>query len=535
MPVHPDAVPAEIIPPKGYPGSLVGLLEDGEGAARSVPAPRLGKPRSRRPVDLARRVCLSVWFAPALATAGICLWRMAGLWSDELTSYDVARRSLTQVLGTIRHVDAVHGAYYVLLHLWISAFGTSLTVLRLPGVLSMVGAAVCVSLTAKRLFGRFEGLTAGLVFALIPAVARYATEVRSYALVTFVAALATQLLIRALERSTPGRWCGYAAALWTAALLNLIAVAIVAGHLLGVLAYSHATGTRRVISRYLIATAVAVTGTAPIVYLGHRQAQRQIGSLKAPTLSQLHDVWPQITCSTLGAGVLLLALVAAWQHPVRWGAAAISATAVLPVLTVWVLSQAGTSYFYFARYFMFVVPAWAVLAGVAARSLPGWRGVVAVTLVFGAAVLPDQRQIHRQFSHFWFNYPGDTVSASDYRSAAAYVAHNYQAGDQATYPGRADFAEGITYFLPDRMRMHDILVAQTAAQVDDEFPVLCQNLTACAAAGPQRLWLFVPGKLINNPYASPPAAVSSALKASYHIQATHYVKGITIALLTRGH
>ncbi len=73
----------------------------------------------------------------------------------------------------------MHGAYYVLLHLWISVFGTSLTVLRLPGVLGMVGAAVCVSLTGERLFGRFEGLTAGLVFALIPAVARYATEVRS--------------------------------------------------------------------------------------------------------------------------------------------------------------------------------------------------------------------------------------------------------------------------------------------------------------------------------------------------------------------
>ena len=93
-------------------------------------------------VDLARGLCLSVWFAPALATAAICLWRMARPWSDELTSYDVARRSLAQVVGTIRHVDAVHGAYYVLLHLWISMFGTSLTVLRLPGVLGMVGAAV---------------------------------------------------------------------------------------------------------------------------------------------------------------------------------------------------------------------------------------------------------------------------------------------------------------------------------------------------------------------------------------------------------
>src|SRR6185312_2573237 len=52
----------------------------------------------------------------------------------------------------------------------------------------------------SRLAGARAGLVAGLVFALVPSVSRFAQEVRFYALATLVATLATLLLLRALDR-----------------------------------------------------------------------------------------------------------------------------------------------------------------------------------------------------------------------------------------------------------------------------------------------------------------------------------------------
>ncbi len=129
----------------------------------------------------------------------------------------------------VHNVDAVLGLYYLGLHLWMAVFGDSAAAMRLPSALAMTGAAGIVALTGKRLGGTRAGLISGLIFAVIPSVSRFAQEARPYAFATLFAALATLLLLRAMERPTWLRCC-YALALAAVGASNLIALCVLAVH-----------------------------------------------------------------------------------------------------------------------------------------------------------------------------------------------------------------------------------------------------------------------------------------------------------------
>ena len=94
----------------------------------------------------------------------------------------------------------------------------------------MAAAAACVILAARRLGGARAGLLAGLVFALVPSVSRFAQEIRSYALEVLVATLATVLLLRCLDQPAVRRWAAYGACLAALGYLDLVALAVVTGH-----------------------------------------------------------------------------------------------------------------------------------------------------------------------------------------------------------------------------------------------------------------------------------------------------------------
>lgn len=59
------------------------------------------------------------------------------LWRDELASWNAAIRSTGDLIGMLGHVDAVSGLYYLLLHGWISVFGDSEVMLRMPSAIAM--------------------------------------------------------------------------------------------------------------------------------------------------------------------------------------------------------------------------------------------------------------------------------------------------------------------------------------------------------------------------------------------------------------
>ena len=56
----------------------------------------------------------------------------ATLWRDELASCSFASRSVPELIAAARHAGATQFACYLLLHVWISAFGDSADAMRAP-------------------------------------------------------------------------------------------------------------------------------------------------------------------------------------------------------------------------------------------------------------------------------------------------------------------------------------------------------------------------------------------------------------------
>jgi len=185
----------------------------------------------------------------ALVTGGYRLG-VPPLWRDEAATKAIAGRSVGQIVATMPHDDVVHFAYYLVVHVVIKIFGSSNTALRLPSVLAMAVAAAVTALIAQRLarpggrwYAACTGLLAGVIFAVLPAVIRYAQEARSYAIVTMLAAVATYLLLRALDDGRRGWWAAYGAAVFACGLFNIFGLLILAAHGLTLLAAGRLPGS----------------------------------------------------------------------------------------------------------------------------------------------------------------------------------------------------------------------------------------------------------------------------------------------------
>ncbi len=160
----------------------------------------------------------------------------APLWRDEASTKAVVGRSVSQILALLHHTDAVHGAYYLVMHVAVAILGTTAGALRLPSLAAMAVACAFTAAIGYRLavaagasLARFTGLCAGLVLATAPYMIRYAQEARSYAMVTMFATIATYFLLRALWG---GRrwWVAYGVAVALCGLFNIFGLLILAAH-----------------------------------------------------------------------------------------------------------------------------------------------------------------------------------------------------------------------------------------------------------------------------------------------------------------
>jgi 4-amino-4-deoxy-L-arabinose transferase-like glycosyltransferase len=187
-----------------------------------APAPPADPARPLYPVDLPSieggwRTAAAVGLVLVVA-AGVVLrfWTRSALWLDEALTVDIARQPLHQLHALLRE-DGAPPLYYVLLHFWIRAFGTSnLAVRSLAGVISVATLPVAW-LAGRRLGGRPVAWAVLLLLASAPFAVYYATEARMYSLVMFLTACGFLALDRALRRPRPG---------------NLVAVAAVTAGLL---------------------------------------------------------------------------------------------------------------------------------------------------------------------------------------------------------------------------------------------------------------------------------------------------------------
>src|SRR5947209_7359924 len=111
-------------------------------------------------------------------------------WMDEGLSVGISSHSLAHIPGVLRH-DGSPPLYYLLLHVWMSVFGSSETATH---ALSLVFGTLCVPAGAWvswSLWGRRAGLIAAVLFALNPFITAYSQETRMYTLMALLGLLAT--------------------------------------------------------------------------------------------------------------------------------------------------------------------------------------------------------------------------------------------------------------------------------------------------------------------------------------------------------
>jgi mannosyltransferase len=146
-----------------------------------------------------------------LATLGV-----PSYWLDEYTSLNETHGSLSTVLDSVNHAEGGPPLYLLLLWGWRKVFGDGEIAIRSMSAL-LGTATVPVAFAATReLASRRAGLFAAALAATSPLLIWYSQEVRTYALLVFLAALSFMFFVYALERQE-GTW------LWGWAIFSLLA------------------------------------------------------------------------------------------------------------------------------------------------------------------------------------------------------------------------------------------------------------------------------------------------------------------------
>jgi mannosyltransferase len=267
----------------------------------------------------------------AMAVAG--LWGLArdsAMGNDEVVSRWAALLSLRQLAHLLRHIDAVHGLYYLLLHAWM-AVGTSPEVMRIPSVIAMAAAAGLLAVIGRRLTGSaWAGLFAGLIMALTPAITYYAQTARSYALVFACVLGQTLVLLQAMQTERSGGtrrqvacwWMVYGLLVTLGAYLNEMALLVLAAHAVTVLLARYG---RRALAHWAAASAAGTFLVTPLIWLSTRQ-HAALGVIPRPSPRDLWVLYHDYFGASLVAPLLLavcaaIALLPARGWPLGGGAA----------------------------------------------------------------------------------------------------------------------------------------------------------------------------------------------------------------------
>lgn len=161
----------------------------------AVAGPPLSR-RARRLVLRARAPRVS-WTAVAVAVIALYAAALAlrsralgaPLWMDEGMSVGIASHSLSAIPHLLR-LDGSPPLYYVVLHLWMGAFGSGERAMHALSALFAVLSVPAAFWAGWRLFGRWSGVAAAALAALSPLLGLYADETRMYALLFLLATLA---------------------------------------------------------------------------------------------------------------------------------------------------------------------------------------------------------------------------------------------------------------------------------------------------------------------------------------------------------
>ena len=539
-----------------------------------------GGPPGRGRAVTAGAVRVAPVLIPAVVMVALGLWGLArnsDMGNDEVATRWAAGLSLRQLVHLLRHVDAVHGLYYLLLHCWL-VIGGSPAVIRVPSVLAMAVAVALAALLTRRLTGSgAAGLFAGLVMALTPSISYYAQTARSYALVLACVLGATLALLRALDAELAGtpapwrrsgaggaftsrRWLVYGALMVLAIYLNEMAVLALAAHLVTMLL---ARPGRAALQRWLAASVVAVVIAVPLILLSYTQ-DAAVAWIARPDFASVRTLFRDYFGPSLAVSVLLLlcAVVAVLpeyvppersrpegRRPDREASAA-GAVSVATVATPLLLIPAGLLLaeslvappLYIDRYVLYGEAGAAILAGAGAARVgrwlasrtegdaarAGWRTVPAVlpgivVCILALVLQLGAQRFDRTPASRLFNFGGPSQ----------YIGAHARRGDGVLYLGTL-FRKTELGYPADFRTVTDFGVAQTPMQAgnfrgtDKPFSV-----TGPLMLDYPRIWVIGAGAPSVQLQPLLLAQESQVLQSHFSLAARRHYRGITLTLWVR--
>jgi mannosyltransferase len=450
---------------------------------------------------------LGPWLASGAALL-LGIWQISQLsyTQDEAATLSAVRRPFGSMMSVLGHIDAVHGAYYLIIHLVVK-IGTSETILRLPSVLAIAAAAWFTAAIGRELAEAWTGLACGLLFAVTPITTEYAHDARPFAMVTGLAVLTSYRFVIFVRTGKRQDAVWYGAALAACGFMNIFGMLLIAGHAATLVASPVRADRMR---SFAYAAGAAILAVSPVALLAATEV-RQVG-------------WER----RLGA-IVVLALLAtmivlgiAARAVVRSSFRSPSATLgrapiirlsapwlILPVAILLVASQipitsppggssgaSAAAGIWEPRYLLFCLPGLVLLiVGLISALRPRPAIVLTSVVIAGAAAIQPLAR------------PG--TSSDDIRAVAALLQVQARQGDAVVFPDIAKrlikdaYPAGFT-------RLKDVGLDTSPAARNSLYGlnvspgVLWQRL-----AGPKRIWMVVfpvsqPGRYYGN--ASDPHA-----------------------------
>jgi mannosyltransferase len=389
---------------------------------------------------------------PALITLATTTWGISGAsyWRDEAATVSAVSRPLPAMLSMLTHVDAVHGAYYLLMWPLARLAGTGEVAMRLPSALAMSLTAALIAAIGRRAVSARAGLAAGTIWAVLPVTSWYGQDARSYALVTTLACAASYLFLR---RSSS--W--YGVSLVALGLVNVFGLLLIPAH-----AVTLAATDRAGLARWRATAITAAAVTMPLVVLVWRQ-RADVAWIPALDQHEFDTVtgWAgSLAVSELALLILLIgaAFAAAGKGAGRSAAFPRDFVALclpwllLPLAALLAVSVVKPIFEF--RYVLFSLPAMALLLGAAVAALG--RVTAALTVAALALIaLPAQQAVRAAEGHY-----------ENIREIDHVIAANEHPGDAVLYPwdGWRQAAAAYPYGLTT---LADLSLDQTPVQADN--------------------------------------------------------------------
>jgi Dolichyl-phosphate-mannose-protein mannosyltransferase len=361
--------------------------------------------------------------APALALAaamGLLLARVlpdigGKPWhEDEAVAGLISARPLGDVLHTVVLDRGGAPLHFLFAHAAFAVDGSPQSLRWLSLAFALATIPLCYDL-ARRLAGRFAGMTAAALAATSQLLTVYATFGRMYSLFAFSSALALDLFVRALERPTRGTLSAATAAALLPLTVHPFGVFVLAAEL--------AVALWRWRLRAAPVAVLALPFALPYLRLPGRYAPDVGISAPEATARALGG-----SAGGYGVGLLVfaaLAAIGACTLPRTFAALGLMVLAVPPVALATLTGDKLSP-----RHLIFVLPVWTTFVAAGLARIP-FRAPVAVAAIAVAALAPAAVADPR-------------TSTSDPAGAAAWV-RAHVTPDDALYPYSAPFLAALPH------------------------------------------------------------------------------------------